>query len=96
MVLNKFGKDTTNLALQTFMSREMNKTYTDKQTAFLEALLGEARGDIRTAMTIAGYAKTTKTAEVVSSLTPSEAAGNRQRPSPYFRNSRRYCRVKAI
>ena len=46
----------------------MNKTYTDKQTAFLEALLGEARGDIRTAMTIAGYAKTTKTAEVVSSL----------------------------
>ena len=50
------------------MSREMNKTYTDKQTAFLEALLGEARGDIRTAMTIAGYAKTTKTAEVVSSL----------------------------
>ena len=68
MVLNKFGKDTTNLALQTFMSREMNKTYTDKQTAFLEALLGEARGDIRTAMTIAGYAKTTKTAEVVSSF----------------------------
>ena len=68
MVLNKFGKDTTNLALQTFMSREMNKTYTDKQTAFLEALLGEARGDIRPAMTIAGYAKTTKTAEVVSSL----------------------------
>ena len=54
MVLNKFGKDTTNLALQTFMSREMNKTYTEKQTAFLEALLGEARGDIRTAMTIAG------------------------------------------
>ena len=44
------------------------KTYTEKQTAFLEALLGEARGDIRTAMTIAGYAKTTKTAEVVSSL----------------------------
>ena len=44
------------------------KTYTEKQTAFLEALLGEARGDIRPAMTIAGYAKTTKTAEVVSSL----------------------------
>ena len=36
------------------------KTYTEKQTAFLEALLGEARGDIRTAMTISGYAKTTK------------------------------------
>lgn len=44
------------------------KTHTETQTAFLEALLGEARGDIRTAMTIAGYAKTTKTAEVVSSL----------------------------
>ena len=44
------------------------KTYTEKQTAFLEALLGESRGDIRTAMTISGYAKTTKTAEVVSSL----------------------------
>ena len=44
------------------------RTYSEKQTAFLEALLGEARGEIRTAMTIAGYAKTTKTAEVVSSL----------------------------
>ena len=44
------------------------KTYTEKQTAFLEALLGEARGDIRTAMTISGYAKTTKAVEVFSSL----------------------------
>ena len=44
------------------------KTYTDKQTAFLEALMGEARGDIRTAMPIAGCAKTTKTDEVVSSF----------------------------
>ena len=44
------------------------KIYTEKQTAFLEALLGEARGDIRTAMIIADYAKTTKTTEVVSSL----------------------------
>ena len=44
------------------------KTYTDKQSAFLEALLSETRGDIRTAMDIAGYARTTKTAEVVSSL----------------------------
>ena len=31
------------------------KTYTDKQSAFLEALLSEARGDICTAMNIAGY-----------------------------------------
>jgi hypothetical protein len=44
------------------------KTYTDKQQAYLEALLSEARGDIRTAMDIAGYARNTKTAEVVSSL----------------------------
>ena len=44
------------------------KTYTDKQSAFLEALLSEARGGIRTAMDIAGYARTTKTAEIVSSL----------------------------
>ena len=32
------------------------KTHTEKQTAFLEALLDEAKGDIRAAMTIAGYA----------------------------------------
>lgn len=44
------------------------KTYTDKQAAFFEALLSEARGDIHAAMTIVGYAKTTKTAKVVSSL----------------------------
>jgi hypothetical protein len=44
------------------------KTYTDKQQAFLEALLRETKGDIRTAIDIAGYARTTKTAEVVSSL----------------------------
>ena len=42
--------------------------YTDKQSAFLETLLREARGNIRTTMDIAGYAQTTKTAEVVSSL----------------------------
>ena len=44
------------------------KTYTDKQAAFFEALLSEVRGDIHAAMTIVGYAKTTKTAKVVSSL----------------------------
>ena len=36
------------------------KTYTEKQIAFLKPLLDEAKGDIRAAMTIAGYAKTTK------------------------------------
>ena len=44
------------------------KEYTEKQQAFLEALTGEARGNIRQAMTLAGYAKTTKTAEVVRPL----------------------------
>ena len=44
------------------------KEITDKQAAFLEALLGEARGKIRAAMDIAGYSKMTKTSEVVSSL----------------------------
>ena len=44
------------------------KEITDKQAAFLEALLGEARGNIRAAMDIAGYSKITKTLEVVSSL----------------------------
>mgnify|MGYP006243571757 FL=1 len=43
----------------------MTKTLTPKQEAFLEALLGEARGHIRAAMDIAGYSRTTKTAEVV-------------------------------
>ena len=32
------------------------KTYTEKQIAFLKALPDEAKGDIRAAMTIAGYA----------------------------------------
>ena len=44
------------------------KTLTDKQSAFLEALLGEARGNIRAAMDIAGYSKTTATTEVVGPL----------------------------
>jgi hypothetical protein len=44
------------------------KTLTDKQSAFLEALLGEARGNIRLAMDIAGYSKTTATSEVVGPL----------------------------
>ena len=44
------------------------KEITDKQAAFLEALLSEARGKIRAAMDIAGYSKMTKTSEVLSSL----------------------------
>jgi hypothetical protein len=45
-----------------------DKELTDKQAAFLEALLGEARGNIRAAMDMAGYAKNTKTTEVVGPL----------------------------
>ena len=44
------------------------KIYTEKQLAFLEALLGEARGSVRKAMDVAGYAKTTKSGEVVKNL----------------------------
>ena len=46
----------------------MPKILTPKQEDFLEALLGEARGHIRAAMDIAGYSRTTKTAEVVGPL----------------------------
>ena len=45
-----------------------DKELTEKQAAFLEALLGEARGNIRAAMDMAGYAKNTKTTEVVGPL----------------------------
>ena len=44
------------------------KEYTDKQSSFLEAFLGEARGNIRLAMDMAGYSKSTKTTEVVGPL----------------------------
>ena len=44
------------------------KKLTEKQTAFLEALTGEARGDIRGAMRIAGYSEATKVHEVVNPL----------------------------
>ena len=48
------------------MSEE--KQYTEKQNAFLEALVGEARGDIRSAMRSAGYSDSTKVHEVVNPL----------------------------
>lgn len=44
------------------------KILTEKQEAFLEALLGEARGDIRRAMDLAGYSDNTKVKEVVGPL----------------------------
>ena len=46
----------------------MTKTLTPKQEDFLEALLGEARGNIRAAMDMAGYSKSKKTSEVVGPL----------------------------
>jgi len=47
---------------------EVEKNYTDKQLTFLDALMGEAGGNIRKAMDIAGYSKTTKSGEVVKNL----------------------------
>lgn len=44
------------------------KRLTDKQEAFLDALMSEARGNIRAAMDIAGYSKSTKSSEVVGPL----------------------------
>jgi|TARA_B110000908_G_C10257015_1_gene456293 hypothetical protein len=44
------------------------KKYTDKQSAFLEALMGEARGNVRKAMDIAGYSKGTAASEVTVPL----------------------------
>jgi hypothetical protein len=44
------------------------KPLTEKQEAFLDALVEEAKGDIRTAMRIAGYSDTTKMREVVEPL----------------------------
>ena len=44
------------------------KPLTEKQEAFLEALMGEARGNIREAMRLAGYSNTTRTTEVVGPL----------------------------
>ena len=47
---------------------EETKKLTEKQEAFLEALCGEAKGNIRGAMNIAGYSENTKVSEIVSSL----------------------------
>jgi len=41
---------------------------TDKQIAFLDALYGEAEGDIRKAMDIAGYSKNTPESVVINAL----------------------------
>ena len=46
----------------------MTKTLTPKQEYFLEALLGEAHGNIRAAMDMAGYSKSTKPTQVLGPL----------------------------
>lgn len=50
------------------MATTEEKPLTEKQEAFLEALCGEAMGNIRMAMNIAGYSSTTKISEVVGPL----------------------------
>tara|TARA_X000001382_G_scaffold130587_1_gene126028 strand:+ start:1056 stop:1457 length:402 start_codon:yes stop_codon:yes gene_type:complete len=44
------------------------KKYTAMQEAFLEALCGESRGNVREAMKVAGYSLNTRTSEVVGPL----------------------------
>ena len=44
------------------------KPLTEKQEAFLDHLFSDARGNVRVAMDLAGYSKTTSLGEVVGSL----------------------------
>ena len=44
------------------------KPLTEKQEAFLDHLFSDARGNVRVAMDLAGYSKTTSMGEVVGSL----------------------------
>lgn len=50
------------------MSELKEKKLTEKQEAFLEALTGEAKGNIRQAMRMAGYSDSTRQSEVVRPL----------------------------
>jgi hypothetical protein len=49
-------------------NKKQLKTYTDMQKTFLEHLGGEAGGDIRKAMRLAGYSENTQIREVVIPL----------------------------
>lgn len=49
------------------MSTEKKKL-TERQEALIAALLGEAKGDIRTAMTMAGYSKNTNVREAIKPI----------------------------
>lgn len=46
----------------------MSKKLTEKQEAFLDALLNECNGNVKAAMLAAGYSPSTKTFEVVEPL----------------------------
>ena len=50
------------------MSDKVKKELTEKQDAFLEHLMGDAKGNLRKAMDLAGYSKTTALKEVVGPL----------------------------
>jgi len=50
------------------MADKKKEPLSPKQEAFLEALTGDAQGNIRAAMRIAGYSDQTKTSEVVNPL----------------------------
>jgi hypothetical protein len=50
------------------MSTEEKKVLTDKQKIFLDALVGEAQGNNRKAMEIAGYSPNTAVMDVVKNM----------------------------
>ena len=50
------------------MMEKPEKPLTEKQEAFLDHLFSDARGNVRVAMDLAGYSKTTSLGEVVGSL----------------------------
>ena len=50
------------------MNEKVKKELTEKQEAFLEHLMGDAKGNLRKAMDLAGYSKTTALKEVVGPL----------------------------
>lgn len=47
---------------------EKKKEYTPNQLAFFEALVGDAEGDIPTAIKLAGYSESTKVTDIIKSL----------------------------
>lgn len=50
------------------MAIKKEKQYTEQQLAFLEHLYGEAKGDFKVALALAGYSPNTRVSDVVKSL----------------------------